>query len=294
MPFPTPFNRLVATSPTANAVTLMVVASALLSGQHGIVRHLASDLHPFEIVFFRNLFGFAIFVPWLIKVRADALRTQRFGTHALRAVLNGCSLMAYFMALSLIPLANATALFLSVPLFVTLGAILFLGESVGLPRWIALAVGMSGALVIIRPGFVDVGTGSVLVIVGATFAASTRLLAKSLSRTDSSATIVAYVTLLMTPLTLIPAAFVWRWPDFAEIPWLFAVGVLGSLGQLSFVKAYSLVDISFAEPMAFTRLVWAVIIGFLAFSEIPDIWTWLGGAMIVAAITYLTRGVGSR
>ena len=202
--------------------------------------------------------------------------------------------MAYFTALSLIPLASATALFLSVPLFVTLGAILFLGESVGLPRWIALAVGMSGALVIIRPGFIDVGTGSVLVIVGATFAASTRLLAKCLSRTDSSATIVAYVTLLMTPLTLIPPAFVWRWPDFVEIPWLFAVGALGSLGQLSFVKAYSLVDISFAEPMAFTRLIWAVIIGFLAFSELPDTWTWLGGAMIVAAITYLTRGVGSR
>lgn len=276
-------NRIFSKTPIAGAVFLMILASGLLTSQHGLVRYLASDLHPIEIVFFRNFFGLIIFIPWLARAGLRALKTDRFGTHALRATLNAGSLMAYFMALSLIPLANATALFLSVPLFVTLGAFLLLGERVGPARWFALAAGAAGALIILRPGIVDVGVGSLLVLVGAVFAASTRLLAKSLSRTDSPAVIVAYVTILMTPVTLVAATFVWQWPSLMELPLLVAVGALGSLGQLSFVKAYSLVDVSFAEPMVFTRLLWAALIGYLLFAEIPDVWTWAGAAIIVAA-----------
>lgn len=281
-----------AAHPNVSAVVLMVIASGFFSGQHGVVRYLAPDIHPFELVFFRNLFGFAVFVPWLIRNGIGVMETQRFWTHAVRAFTNMSSLMAYFTALSLMPLADATALFLSVPLFVALGAVLFLGERFGLPRCIGLAVGCAGALVIIRPGFEAVDTGTVLVLTAAVFAASTRLLAKSLSRTDSASAIVTYVTLLMMPVTLIPAAFVWQWPTLAEIPWLFAIGAFGSFGQLSAVKAYSLVDVSLAEPMVFTRLLWAALIGYLAFTEIPGLWTWIGGAMIVAATTIMARQGG--
>lgn len=283
------FNDQIAAYPVASAVILMVVSSGFFSGQHGVVRFLAPDIHPLELVFFRNLFGFAVFIPWLIRNGFGAMGTRRLGTHALRACTNMVSLIAFFTALSLIQLADAAALFLSVPLFVCFGAIVFMGEHVGPARWIALAIGCAGALLIIRPGFGVVGLGTLLVLVAAVFAASTRLLAKSLSRTDSPAAIVAYVTLLMLPVTLIPAAFVWTWPSLAQIPWLIAIGAFGSFGQLATVKAYSLVDVSFAEPMVFTRLIWAAVIGYFAFSEIPGIWIWIGGAVIIAATTILIR-----
>lgn len=289
MPLAKTFDNRIAAHPVASAVILMVISSGFFSGQHGVVRFLAPDIHPFELVFFRNLFGFAVFIPWLVRNGVGAMSTRRLGTHALRACANMGSLMTFFTALSLIPLADAAALFLSVPLFVCFGAIVFMGEHVGPSRWIALAIGCVGALLIIRPGFEVIDFGTILVLVAALFAATTRLLAKSLSRTDSPAAIVAYVTLLMLPVTLIPATFVWTWPSLAQIPWLIAIGAFGSFGQLATVKAYSLVDVSFAEPIVFTRLLWAAAIGYFAFSEIPGIWIWVGGGVIVAATTILIR-----
>lgn len=275
--------------PMAGAVILMVISSGFFSGQHAIVRYLSADIPPLELVFFRNLFGFAIFIPWLVKAGPGAMATKRIGMHAIRAFTNMGSLIAFFTALSLMHLADAAALFLSVPLFVCFGAIIFLKEHIGTARWIALAIGLAGALVIIRPGFETAGPGTLLVLVAAVFAANTRLMAKSLSRTDSPSTIVAYVTLLMMPVTLIPALFVWQWPDLAALPWLIAIGAFGSFGQLSAVKAYSIVDVSFAEPMVFTRLIWAAAFGYFAFAEIPGIWTLAGGALIVIATTIIAR-----
>lgn len=286
------FQAVLARHPAASAVVLMVISAGFFSSQHGVVKHLAPDIHPLELVFFRNLFGFAVFIPWLVRNGFAAMATQRFGAHFVRAACNMASLMAFFTALTLIHLADATALFLSVPLFVAMGAIVFLGERVGPARWAALAIGLAGALVIIRPGLQTVGWGTVLVLGGAVFAASTRLLAKSLSRTDSPSTIVAYVTLLMLPVTLAPAAFVWTWPGWTDWPWLIAIGAFGSFGQLSAVKAYSLVDVTFAEPMVFTRLIWAAAIGYVAFAEAPGLWTWIGGAMIVIATTIISRQRG--
>lgn len=284
-----PFNATLSARPGMSAIILMVLASGILSSQHGLVRFLSNDFHPFEIVFFRNLFGLAVFLPWIIRHGTGAFATEHRLLHVARAVTNGGSLMAYFFALSLIPLVDATALFLTFPLFVAVGAMLFLGERVGLKRWVAFGLGSAGAIIVLQPGLHSALLGSVLVLIAATCAAGTRLLAKSLSSTDSPATIVAYVSLLMTPLTAIPAAFYWRWPETGDLVWLFAVGASGALGQLCFVKAYSLVDISFAEPIVFTRLIWAGLIGFFIFAEIPAAATLIGGALIVAAATILIR-----
>jgi len=273
--------------PALSAIVLMVVASGVLSGQHALVRFMSGDFHPFELVFFRNLFGLAVFVPWIIRHGTAAFATKRLPLHVARATTNAGSLMAYFLALSLIPLVDATALFLTFPLFVALGAMLFLGERVGARRWVALGLGGAGAMIVLQPGLQSALLGSSLVLVAATLAAGTRLLAKTLSGTDSPATIVAYGSLLMTPVTAIPAALYWHWPEAGDLAPLFAVGALGALGQLCFVKAYALVDISFAEPMVFTRLLWAGLIGFAVFAEIPAVATLAGGALIVAATTIL-------
>lgn len=290
---PSRFAALLGAHPAAAAVTLMVLGSGLMSLQHAVVRFIGDDIPPIESVFFRNLFGLVTLLPWLMRAGIAGLRTRRMPMHIARSVCNSLSLILFFTALGMITLGEATALNLSIPLFVCLGAVLLLGERIQAGRWLALAIGLAGALVIVRPGIVAVTAGALLVLASSLCAAGARLMAKSLAATDSSGTIVAWGALLMMPVTFVPAAFVWVWPTAWQWPLMFAIGALGVIGQLCFVRAYALADVTFAEPMVFTRLLWAAAIGFLWFGEFPDLWTWVGGAMIVAGTTMLGRGKGA-
>ncbi len=275
-------------SPAVMATAFMVLAGALFAFMHGTVRLVSFDLHPFVIAFYRNLFGFLVLVPLLMQGGAKMFMTKRLGFHSIRACINSMSMLCWFMALSLIPLADATALNLTGPLFVTLGAMVAFGERVRIWRWTALILGAIGALMVIRPGFEAVNIGALLAIAATALAAISKLFAKSLTRTEDPATIAAYVQFLMTPITLVVALFYWQWPTFEQLLGLVAIGALGSLGHLFTAKAYAIADLSFAEPIVFTRMIWATIFGYVAFSEIPDIWTWAGAVTIVLATTIIS------
>ncbi len=275
--------------PASCGIALIVMGSAFFAAMHGAVRLVSAGVHPFEIAFFRNVFGFLVFTPMLARSGLMLLHTKRLGAHVGRGAINSCSMLAWFTALSLIPLADATALALTGPLFVTLGAMFFLGETVAARRWIALGVGAAGTLVIIRPGFADVSLGAVLVLFTAVSVSGSKLIAKSLARTDPTVTIVAYLTLTMMPITLVAALFVWRWPSLAELAWLAAIVAVGSCGHLCFVKAYKFADLSAVEPITFTRLIWSDLIVYLVFAEFPDMWVWICGGMIVAATSYIAH-----
>lgn len=283
------FDAVQAAHPAAAAIVFMVLGSGLMTLQHAVVRYVSDDIPAIESVFFRNLFGFAVMLPWLLRVGMAGLRTRRIGMHAARTFLNALSLVALFAALATIPLADVTALNLTIPLFGCIGAVLFLGERAQPSRWIALAIGLAGALVIIRPGLVAISTGTLLILGSAVFAAGSRIMSKSLAGTDSPGTIVAWGSILMIPVTLVPAVLVWVWPTPWQWPLMVAIGALGVWGQLCFVRAYALADLTFAEPMVFSRLIWAAAIGFLWFGEIPDLWTGIGGLLIVAGTTVLAR-----
>jgi drug/metabolite transporter (DMT)-like permease len=275
-------------SPTVLAAAFMVLAGALFASMHGTVRMISFDLHPFVIAFFRNLFGFLVLVPLLMRGGSALFLTGRFGMHMTRAGINSISMLAWFMALSMIPLADATALNLTGPMFVTLGAIFAFGEKVRVWRWAALGLGATGALMVVRPGFEAVNLGAILAIASTATAAISKLFAKSLTRTEDPTTIAAYVQFLMTPITLVVALFYWQWPTGEQFIGLVAIGVLGSLGHLFTAKAYALADISFAEPLSFTRMIFATVFGYVAFSEIPDSWTWAGAFTILAAATLIS------
>jgi len=275
--------------PVICGVVLVIIASAFFAGMHAAVRFVSATVHPFEIAFFRNLFGFLVFTPMLVRSGLMLLHTGRLGAHIGRGVINSGSMLAWFTALSLIPLADATALAMTGPLFVAIGAMFFLGETVRVRRWMALGVGAVGTLVIIRPGFEEVSIGALLVLFTAVSVSGSKLIAKSLTRTDQTATIVAYLTLTMMPITLVAALFVWRWPSLTELFWLAAIGTMGSCGHLCYIKAYTFADVSAVEPITFTRLIWAALIGYLAFAEFPDLWVWIGGGMIVAATSYIAH-----
>jgi len=265
------------------------LSSACLAVLWTIIRRLSARLDAPEITFFSALFGLIVFLPWLIRVGRDAFLTNRLGTHLIRGLFNSGGILFWFSGLTLMPLAQAAALNLMTPLTVTVGAMIFLGENVRLRRWLALGVGAVGALVVIRPGFEAINVGVWLILISTIFAAGQRLIAKSLVRTDASTTCVAYLLVVMTPITLIPALFVWKWPTLEELAWFAVIGVLLTSAHFALVASLRHADISALEPIGFTRLVWSAILGFALFSEVPDLWTWIGGGMIVLATTYLAR-----
>jgi drug/metabolite transporter (DMT)-like permease len=256
---------------------------------HNIIRYVAADLHPFQIAFLRNLFGVLVFVPWFLAVGFGTLKTDRIGMHVARGAVNSLSMLTWFTALSLIPVADATSLALVGPVFVTLGAILVFRERVDAHRWTGIGVALLGALIIIRPGFQPVGLATLLILVATLSVSISKLMAKSLATTDGTATVVAYLTLLMMGFTVVPAMFVWQRPPFEHLALLALVGTFGTVGHLLFIKAYKLTDVSLVEPVMFMRMIWAALIGLILFAEFPDVWTWLGGAVIVAGNTYMAR-----
>ena len=276
-----------AQSTGVRAMVLMVASTIALATMHALIRHISQDLHPFEIAFFRNVFGFVALSPLFIRYGFGPLRTRRLGLLSVRAVLNTCVMLSFFYGLSVSPLAVVSALGFSAPVFATLLAILFLGEVVRLRRWLAILVGFAGTMVIVRPGFTTLDPGIIAVLMSAWLWAGALIVIKVLSRTESSLTITAYMTILMAPLSLVPALFFWEWPTLEQWGWLAMIGALGTVGQLTMTEALHLGETSEVMPLDFLKLIWAAVIGFLAFGEIPDLFTWVGGVMIFGAATYI-------
>lgn len=267
-----------------------MLAATLMAGiMNSAARHVMETVHPFELVFFRNLFAFAFVVPMLLRTGVGVFRTDRLGLHVGRASLNTVNMMVWFTAVSLAPLAEVTALGFTAPIFATVLSVIILRETVGLRRWSAIVVGFAGTMIVLQPGFDTVSSGHGLTLLAATMWAGVLLIIKSLSRTESSITIVAYMSLLMTPMSLIPAAFVWVWPTWTELAWMALIGVCGGAGQYFLAQSFHEADISVVMPFDFTKLVWIALIAYLAFAEIPDWTTWFGGAVIFASTLYIAR-----
>ena len=248
---------------------------------------MSNELHPFELAFFRNLFGLLVVLPWFIRYGLAPLRTSRFGLHAVRAGLNVIAVLSYFYALSLVPLADATALSFTAPIITTVLAIFFFREFVGIRRWIAILVGFTGAFVVLRPGVESVTVGQLLVLTYALFFAIALIVTKILGQTESSVTIITYVSLLMVPISAIPAMLVWQTPSLVQIGVMLIMGILGTSAQLLMTQALKEGETHVVMPFDFTKMIWAVLLGLLVFQEIPGIYTWLGVGMIFSSAFYI-------
>ncbi len=266
----------------------MVVATACFSAMHATVRFAAEGLHPFEVAFFRNLFGLLVIAPVLAARGLGPLRTRRIGLHLVRAGLNVVAMLAFFTALTISPLAQVQSLGFTAPLFATALAALALGERVGASRWVAVVAGFAGALLIVRPGIQAVDAGALLALGSAAVWGGVLLIIKRLAATDSAFTITGYMVLLMTPLSLVPAIPVWVWPDAVQLGWLLACGLLGTVAQMLMTQSLRLADASAVLPLDFLKVVWGALIGLALFGELIDGWTWVGAAVIFVGATYLT------
>ena len=278
-------------SPTAKGMLLMVVATVSFTAMNSVTRIVASypenPLHPLEVAFFRSLFGLLALMPMLIRAGAGSLKTRRLGMHAVRAMIQAVGMLCFFVAVTLIPLAEITALSFSAPLFATLLAVMLLGERIRRRRVSALGIGFLGVMVVLRPDIEVVSLGAGLALFSALTWAVAMIMIKSMSRTDSALTLTAYAGLFMTPITLVPALLVWDNPTLVQVGWLLCLGVFGSIGHLAFAQAFKVADMSAVLPLDFLRLVWASALGYLLFAEVPTSWSWAGGAMIFSAASYI-------
>jgi drug/metabolite transporter (DMT)-like permease len=186
-------------------------------------------------------------------------------------------------------LSQAIALSYSTPLFVTVAAVAWLGEHVRKRRWAAVLVGFIGVLIVVRPGTSGFSVGSLVAVMAAVFSAVVAVQIKQLSRIDPADTIVFYTYVFWVPLSLLPALFVWQWPQGDAWLWLVATGLCGTGGQLLWTRALRLGDVSALTPISFMQLPVVSIAGYFLFGEGIDRWTVAGAAIILAANAYIAH-----
>jgi drug/metabolite transporter (DMT)-like permease len=270
-------------TPALRGIVLMCLSTLAFSIMHGLVRFVSEVLPPFQIAFFRNIFGLAFLLPLLMRSRFAILRTQRIGLHALRGVINIVAMLMFFTALSISPLAKVTALSFTAPIFMAILAVLVLGERFRVYRWLAIMAGFMGMLIILRPGLVAIDTGALLVTGSALLWAVAMVVIKILSRTESSLTIVAYMGIFLGVFSVFPALWVWQPFGLVTLGWMVLIGLFGTIAQMSLSQSLKETDPTALMPFDFLKLIWTALIGAWFFAERPDIYTWIGAAVIFAS-----------
>lgn len=254
-----------------------------------LVRQLSADYSSFEILFFRNLVSVCILLPLAMRSGLSSLKTQRLPLHSLRALLSYIGVLLLFYGIANIPLPDVTALSFTQPLFVVVLAALILKEAVNGARWISVIAGFVGLLVIVRPGVVAVELATVLVLLSAFSYAVSNICVKRLMTTDTANQSVFYFNLLMLPIALVPALFVWVTPALTDLPLFVAIGVNGTIAVYAYARSFTLADASAVMPFDFLRMPMAATAAFLLFSETGDIWTWAGSVIIFSSSYFLAR-----
>ena len=267
----------------------MLGAMVCFTAMTVFIRFSAEQLHVLEVVFFRNFLAFLFMLPWLLHRGIGVMRTTRTVLYLSRSLINICGMAAGFTAITLISLSEATALSFTAPLFATLGAVVIFGEVVRIRRVTALAIGFLGVLVVLRPGIDAISTGALLALANALSIAVSVLIIKRLTDTEPPQTIVTYMGLLQSPLALVPALFVWIWPEPMTWLWLVCLAAAGTAGHLLYTRALQLAEITQLQPLEFVRLPLIAFCGYLLFAETPTLWTWIGGAVIFASTAYVTH-----
>ena len=274
---------------TWEGVLLMVFTCACFAGMSAAIRHVSAEISVFQIAFIRNGIGTLILLPFMLRIGFGSFDLGRFRLFAVRAGIGVFAMWAWYSALQMTPLAEAITLNFTVSLWMIPVAILMLGERVGPRRWIATAVGFAGVLIVLQPGAETVSVGGLLAIFAALLFAVSMALVRLLARSESPLAIVFYMNLIMTPLSLGPALWWWEMPTLEQLGWLLGIGCILTIAHFSMARALSIMEATAIVPLDFTRLPFAVLIGWFAFAEFPDIWTWVGAVFIVTSAVYIAR-----
>ncbi len=254
----------------------------------GVVRHLGTGLPAAQSAFIRFLYGILFLAPTLLPALRRGIEPQVWKLALGRGVLHVAAVILWFFAMARIPVAEVTAIGYLNPIVVTVGAALFLGERLALRRMVAIAVALVGAVIILRPGFREVVPGHLSQLGAATCFGLSYLIAKRLSTLVAPGTIIALLSLMVT-VGLAPLAFaVWVPPTWEQLGWLGIVAAFATIGHYTMARAFVAAPLTVTQPVTFLQLVWATLLGWLAFDEAVDPLVLAGGGLIIAAITYMT------
>lgn len=270
----------------------MLISAFCYAAMGAIIHALGDELHPTVLGFFRGFFGLVTALPLVGRRPLAALSTRHLGNHAWRGFFAVVSMYAFYWALSLSELAKVTALHFTTPIFATLMTVILLRERIRARRVAALVSGFAGAMIIMRPGVAAFDIGAALVLLSAFLWAMGLVTTKVLARTESPVTVVLYMGIFFTLMTLPAALFFWQTPDLYQLALLLGVGALGTVSHVCLTSAFRTADATAVLPIDFSRLIFASVMGYLFFAEVPDVWTWIGGTVIFTAGTYIAYREG--
>lgn len=248
-----------------------------------------SQLNIFEITFFRVLIGFLMLVPFIAKSGLVSLHTQYIKAHALRAVLGFVAMICAYLGIAKLELATYTALSFTKPLFAVILAVIILKEDVRWRRWAATIVGFIGVLVMMQPGSNTFNPWALLALGDAMSIALLITILKRLPASETPLVMLFYYGLIGTLLIAPFAILQWQWPTPTQWLYLLAIGSTGALSQYWWILAFKAGEASVVAPFDYLRLLFAGMIGFAIFGELPDHWTLIGSAMIIGSTVYIAQ-----
>lgn len=282
--------RWLALPPNLRGILWVAFSGVLFAALNVFTLIPAQHLNPYVMAFLRYFFGALFLVPIVMRLGLyRSLHTRRMPLHISRGAIHTAGMMLWFVALPLTTLAEITALGFTGPIFVTIGAALFLAEKVRLRRWIAVIIGFIGAMIIIRPGFGDIHLGVICILISTPIFSASNLISKALARTDSSTTIVIWQNIVIVICALPFALWFWQSPAWGDIGWFLLAGLAGTLGHICQQRGYQLADITLLQPIGFLSLIWNTMLGYFLFFQKPDVWTFVGAAVIFASALYISH-----
>jgi drug/metabolite transporter (DMT)-like permease len=273
---------------TGEAISLMCAGIFCIVVNDALAKWFVSQYPPLQIIFMRNLLATPMIAVIVLSIGGRrALQTRHLGLHAMRGLLLVAGGYAFYIGLSILPLAEATSLIFAAPIFITALSVPLLGEQVGWRRWAAVIVGFAGVLIIVRPGAAAFQPASLFVLVTAMVYALLMISARWVGRGEGMWTMMFYLMLFPTLISGLIVPLTWQPLQMSHLPLFLAMAVFGALGMALISQAFRLGEAAVVAPFDYTALIWASLLGWLVWGEIPGLWTYAGAAVIIASGIYI-------
>ena len=270
------------------AILLTMSGSFFAVLMEALIRAAQYDSNVYTIGFFRFFFGLIIIFPYLVKNKFTPYKTKNFRYYVIRGLFNLPMMIFGFGALVYVPFEQFKAMHFLSPIIVVLLSFVIFREKIYLYRIFALLIGFAGMLIIVRPGIIEFNIGTIMILTSLTFWSFIIILSKFVSKDDSPITMVTYQYTLMTFFSLPLAIYFWVTPSLTSLIYVFIGAISGTILHLSLALSYKYADLSVTQPIWFTGLIFGSGIGYFAFNETPDLWTWLGGIVVFSSVLVIT------
>ena len=269
-------------------VLWMVVTGLLFVCVTAVVKHVGTSLPGQQAAFMRYFLGLVFLIPMIKPIRDAHLSKRAIKLFALRGLFHSIGVACWFYAMTKISIAEVTAMNYLSPVYVTIGAAIFLGERLAARRIAAVCFALLGAFIILRPGFREISTGHIAMLFTAALFAGSYLIAKIMADEVSPVVVVGMLSIMVT-IGLFPMAIaVWVTPTWTQTGWMFLLACLATAGHYTMTLAFAAAPVTVTQPVTFLQLVWAVLLGALVFHEPIDQWVIAGGLVILGSVLFIT------